>query len=187
MKEIALHILDIAENSLDAGASQIRISLEMTTAGVLELMVDDNGKGMDQATLDKTSDPFFTSRSTRRVGMGIPMLRQHAEMTGGRLEIHSEPGAGTTLKATFIGGHPDIQPLGDIEGCWMLLAAMHQETDILLKCKTMQGEFEISSRQAMAELEAETLDDPTLREDLKRLIRNNLSVIGLTDKIIENK
>lgn len=187
MKEIALHMLDIAENSLDAGATRIRIRLELTPAGLLEFAVADNGRGMDAATLNRTADPFFTSRTTRRVGMGIPLLRQHAELTGGNLEVHSKEGVGTTLKANFMAGHPDMQPLGDIEGCWMLLAAMHQQVDINLQCKTEYGEFEISSIQVLEELDVENLADTTLKTALKRLIRNNLSAIGLTDKIIDYK
>jgi len=187
MKEIALHVLDITENSLDAGATMIRINIKLTSKGMLEISIQDNGRGMDKETLDRTADPFFTSRTTRRVGMGIPMFRQHAELTGGNLEIFSKQGSGTTVKATFIIGHADIQPIGDIEGCWTMLAALHNKVDTILHCETPEGEFEISSEQVKQELEVENIEQPTLKADLKRLIRNNLLAIGLTDKIIDNK
>lgn len=187
MKEIALHLLDIAENSLDAGATKVELVIEMTPEGMLEISILDNGRGMDDETLKMTSDPFFTSRTTRRVGMGIPLLRQHAELAGGGLEIRSEKEKGTELKAVFVAGHPDIQPLGDIEGCWMILAATHNEVNIALRCRTPKGDFEISSEAAKKELEVEHLNESTLRTELKRLIRNNLSEIGLTDENIDNK
>ena len=187
MKEIALHMLDIAENSLDAGATRIKLGLELTSYGMLEFVVEDNGKGMNENILFRTADPFFTSRTTRRIGMGIPMLRQHAEQTGGNLEVLSKVGYGTRLKATFIADNPDIQPLGDIEGCWWLLAAMHKEIDIILECKTVHDGFIISSKQVLTELNVDDLHETTLKADLKRLIRNNLTAIGLKDRIIENK
>jgi anti-sigma regulatory factor (Ser/Thr protein kinase) len=187
MKEIALHLLDIAENSLEAGATRVELVLELTSGGLLEVSILDNGRGMDKDTLKRISDPFFTSRTTRRVGMGIPLLRQHAELTGGKVEIFSEKGKGTELKAVFVTGHPDIQPLGDIEGCWTMLAAFHHGVDIVLRCKTPEGEFDISSELAKQELGVEQLDGSELKTDLKRLIRNNLSAIGLTDGNIDNK
>jgi len=185
MKEIALHMLDIAENSLEAGATRVELVLELSAGGMLELSILDNGKGMDDETLKMTSDPFFTSRTTRRVGMGIPLLRQHAELAGGGLKIHSEKGKGTELKAVFVAGHPDIQPLGDIEGCWMILAAMHNEVNIELRCSTPKGGFAISSELARQELEVEHLNESSLRTELKRLIRNNLAAIGFTDGNID--
>jgi anti-sigma regulatory factor (Ser/Thr protein kinase) len=185
MKEIALHLLDIAENSLEAGATVVELVLELTPGGMLEISILDNGRGMDDETLKMTSDPFFTSRTTRRVGMGIPLLRQHAELTGGHVEIRSEKGKGTELKAVFVAGHPDIQPLGDIEGCWMMLAAFQHEANIVMRCKTPKGDFEISSEQAKQELDVERFDKSELKEALKRLIRNNLAAIGFNDGNID--
>ena len=187
MKEIALHMLDIAENSLDAGATKVEMVLELTAGGMLEISILDNGKGMDNEMLKMASDPFFTSRTARRVGLGIPLLRQHTELTGGGLKISSEKGKGTELKAVFVAGHPDIQPFGDIEGCWMILAAAHNEVNIELRCSTPKGDFKISSELARAELEVEHLNESSLRTGLKRLIRNNLADIGFTDENIDNK
>ncbi len=187
MKEIALHLLDIAENSLEAGATRIRIKIVVTPQGILEILIEDDGKGMDKEMLERTADPFFTSRTTRRVGMGIPMFRQHAELAGGSLAIFSKQGEGTTLRATFVVGHPDIQPFGDVEGSWVMLAALHNKVDIILQCETPKGTFEISSNQVKQELDIENINEIELKSDLKRLIRNNLLAIGLTDKKIDNK
>ncbi len=177
MKEIALHILDIAENSVCAGASEVRIHLEQKSQW-LKICIEDNGKGMDATELERTADPFYTSRTTRKVGMGIPLFRQHAEMTGGRLEIRSISGEGTMVEAWFEKDHPDRQPLGDMEGCWMLLATMNQEIDWKLELKTDSGEFAISTPEIRKELEIEEISGWELTESLKRLIRNNIYELG---------
>jgi len=181
MKELALHILDIAENSIAAGAGRIGIDLSLDgKTGRFQLVVTDDGRGMDRETVRRTADPFFTSRTTRRVGMGIPLLRQHAEMTGGMLEIRSEERRGTMLKATFNAGHPDIQPLGDVEGCWWLLASGNPSVDVVLRCRTDRGIFELGSFRVKEELELGELSGSELGDQLKRLIRNNLDDIGLS-------
>jgi hypothetical protein len=173
-------MLDIAENSLAAGASRIELSVELDRKrDRLRMQITDNGKGMNSEVLERISDPFFTSRTTRRVGMGIPLIRQHAEMTGGSVEIHSEERRGTRLTAEFVHGHPDLQPLGDIEGCWFLLAAANPGIDILLRCSTELGEFEIGSEQVLKELQLENLSGVEIGVQLKRLIRNNLEEIRL--------
>ncbi|MCA1746386.1 MAG: ATP-binding protein, partial [Bacteroidales bacterium] len=167
MKEIALHILDIAENSITAGASRVELSIELKEADrELRLEISDNGKGMSEEMLNRTADPFFTSRTTRKVGLGIPLLRQQAEMTGGWVELHSELNRGTQVTASFDAGHPDIQPLGDIAGCWWLLASGNPKTDIVLKCTTEHGNFVMGSAQVREELEIERLAGNELKEQL---------------------
>lgn len=174
-----MHILDIAENGITAGADRIVLGIELKKDNKLRVEIRDNGKGMSREMVAMTADPFFTSRTTRKVGLGIPLLRQHAEMTGGRVEIHSKEHEGTTVIADFDAGHPDIQPPGDIAGCWWLLAAGNPETDVILRCKTEGCDFEIGSLQVLDELEIERLNGSELREQLIRLIQNNLEEIGL--------
>ena len=115
MTEFSLYVLDIAQNSVTAGASRIDISLEQE-GGVLTFTVRDDGRGMSGEFLDKALDPFTTTRGTRKVGLGLPFLKQLAEQTGGSLSLESEPGAGTALAATFGAGHIDMPPLGDWPG-----------------------------------------------------------------------
>ena len=108
---------------MQAGADHILISLKKEdSCGLLNVCLKDNGRGMSQEEKEHSLDPFFTSRTTRKVGLGIPLIRQHAEMTGGSVKIVSEEGKGTRVKASFGWSHPDRQPLGDLEGCWVLLA-----------------------------------------------------------------
>ncbi len=117
MIELALHILDIAENSTRAHASFIEITIvEDLTADVFSFEIRDNGSGMDQETLRKAMDPFYTTKKVRKIGLGLPMLAQAAERAGGRFEIESAPGVGTRVYARFRHSHIDRQPLGDIPG-----------------------------------------------------------------------
>lgn len=117
MRELALHILDIAENSISAGASRIRISVEENLdKDRLTITIEDNGKGMDAETLAKITDPFITSRTTRKVGLGIPFFKAAAESCEGHFKIQSQPGHGTTVTAEFKRSHIDRMPLGDLAG-----------------------------------------------------------------------
>lgn len=181
MKELALHMLDIAENGIAAGATRIILGIEEEkSTSLLKLWIEDNGKGMDNETLSRTADPFFTTRTTRKQGLGIPLFRQHAELTGGSMNISSIVGEGTRVNAVFDSSHPDIQPLGDIEGCWLLLASMNPGIDIVLKLYTENGEFQISSSEVRELLDTEEIKGQELSSQLKRLIRNNIEEIGLT-------
>ena len=178
MKEIALHILDIAENCIAAGADKVGISLgDDAETGVRTLRIRDNGKGMSQDEIRKASDPFFTSRTTRRVGLGIPLFRQHAEMTGGELNIVSRKGEGTVVTATFNRLHPDCQPLGDLEGSWVLLVSSNPGIEWELACRTREGEFSISTSEIRQELDVELIRGSELMNALKRMIRNNLDAL----------
>lgn len=115
MEDISLHILDIVENSIAAGADKVRISVnEDRENDVVSIEIKDNGKGMSQATLKKAPDPFFTRKKTRKVGLGLSLLRQAAEMANGKFFIKSKKGGGTTVTANFQYSHIDRQPLGDI-------------------------------------------------------------------------
>ncbi len=115
MKDLSLHILDIAENSIRAGAKLVEISvIEDAGEDVLILQIKDNGKGMEQGTMSEAVDPFFTTKSGKRIGMGIPLLAQASREAGGKFEISSTPEIGTRISATFRYSHPDRKPLGDI-------------------------------------------------------------------------
>ncbi|MDY0239984.1 MAG: ATP-binding protein, partial [Bacteroidales bacterium] len=111
MNDLALHLLDIVQNSLAAGATFITVRIEENPCkNFLIISVEDNGCGMNEEQLQKLSDPFFTSRTTRRVGLGVPLLRQTAEQSGGYLEVVSQPGKGTCLTACFQYDHLDRPP-----------------------------------------------------------------------------
>ena len=116
MEDLSLHILDIVENSIEAKASEIGIMVdEDIKKNLLTIEIKDNGKGMDEETLKKVTDPFYTTRSTRRVGLGLPLLAQATKESRGTFEIESKVDVGTKIKATFQYSHIDRKPLGDIE------------------------------------------------------------------------
>ncbi len=110
-----MHILDIVENSIRAGAKEVEIHIdEDTAADRLVIEINDDGAGMDQATLQKALDPFYTTKSVRKVGLGLSLLREAARAAGGDMTVRSEPGKGTRVKAIFQHGHIDRQPMGDL-------------------------------------------------------------------------
>jgi len=181
MKEIALHIMDIAENGIRAGAATIRISIvEEGVPAFLKIRIGDDGKGMNKEELSLVEDPFFTSRTTRKVGLGIPLLRQQAEMAGGGIKIQSKSGVGTTIVASFREDHPDRQPLGDLEGCWILLASANPDIEWVLNIKSGAGDFSISTSEIRQAMEIEVISGGELLGQLKRMIRNNIDELGLT-------
>jgi anti-sigma regulatory factor (Ser/Thr protein kinase) len=117
VQEIALNILDIAQNSVKAGASLIEISVGIdTVADTLTVTIADDGCGMDEEQLKRVTDPFFTTRTTRKVGMGVSFFKMAAELTGGKFDIRSQKGVGTVVTAGFTLSHIDRMPLGDVNG-----------------------------------------------------------------------
>ena len=115
MEDLSLHILDIVENSIRAGAKEVEIHIdEDTAADRLVIEINDDGAGMDQATLQKALDPFYTTKSVRKVGLGLSLFREAARAAGGDMTVRSEPGKGPRVKAIFQHGHIDRQPVGDL-------------------------------------------------------------------------
>ena len=128
MQDISLHILDIAENSIAAAASRITVAItEDTKRDLLTVEIRDNGRGMDEKTLQSALDPFYTSKPGKRIGLGIPLLAQAAREGGGSFDIASKPDGGTKLVATFKLSHPDRKSLGDVDGTVRILQLTHPE------------------------------------------------------------
>ncbi|MBQ3668788.1 MAG: ATP-binding protein [Clostridia bacterium] len=115
MNEISLYILDLVQNSITAGAKHIRISITVdTTADSLTIVIEDDGCGMSKELLSRVTSPFTTTRKTRKVGLGIPMIMQLCEMCEGRFHIDSAPGKGTVLTLAFKASHVDLPPMGSL-------------------------------------------------------------------------
>lgn len=155
MKELSLNILDIAKNSTRAGASLIEILLVSDEKGFLTMTIRDNGCGMDEETLRRVSDPFYTTRTTRKVGMGLPLLRMACEGTGGTLTITSsvkEEDHGTTLVATFDSTHIDFAPIGDVVSSIVILIAGDPDCDFVFLDKTPEREVLLDTRELRAVL-----------------------------------
>ncbi len=131
MEDLSLHILDIVENSVAAASTEVGIRIvEETPKDRLLLEISDNGRGMSREMQSEALDPFFTTRTTRRVGLGLPLLVQAARESGGTLELHSAPERGTIVSAEFQLSHPDRKPLGDLAATLRAILAGRPELDL---------------------------------------------------------
>lgn len=149
MEDLSLHILDIAENSINGSARTIEIIInEDRDKDLLTIEIKDDGKGMDEKTVKKALDPFFTTRKTRRVGLGLSLLAQAAEESGGKLELNSIPRAGTTVRATFRMSHPDCKPMGDINETMRMLVAGHPEINFVYEHHKDNSIYRFDTREA---------------------------------------
>lgn len=132
MRELALHILDIAQNSIAARASLIEIKIEEELANDrFTITLTDDGRGISENDLQHVADPFFTTRKTRGVGLGLSLLGQAAERTGGKLVVSSRVGVGTKVDAVFQHSHIDRAPLGDIQGTILALIVLNPQVDFI--------------------------------------------------------
>lgn len=148
MKELSLHILDIVQNSIVAGASVVTLEITEDTAGdVLEFIVTDNGKGMSPDFMQRVMDPFTTSRTTRKVGLGLPLLKHACEACGGSLQITSTVGEGTVVTARFGYSHIDRQPLGDMAQTMHGLMTSHEAVDFVYRHTKDQVTFSADTRE----------------------------------------
>lgn len=171
MEDLALHILDIAQNSIEAGATALEIDLlEYPSSDQLIIEVRDNGRGMDAAAIARATDPFYTTRTTRRVGLGLSLLSEAARAAGGRIEIESRPGAGSRVRAIFQYHHIDRAPVGDLETTLMVLLAGHPDLDIRFKhCVGSEG-FEVNTQVLRSSSAYPASPDglATLRESIRK-------------------
>ncbi|TET47342.1 ATP-binding protein [candidate division TA06 bacterium] len=139
MEDISLHILDIVENSIAVSASRVEITVvEDMEKDLLLVEIKDNGQGMSEERLEKVLDPFFTTKSVRKVGLGLPLLAQAARQSGGDIEIESKVGIGTRVKATFQHSHPDRKPLGDIPETMRILRAGNPDIEFVYKYEKIE-------------------------------------------------
>ena len=146
MREIALHILDIAQNSVTAKATKIGIEVhEDVENDVLRVVISDNGCGMDAEFLKKVIDPFTTKRTTRKVGLGIPLFKAAAEMTGGSFDIKSEVGKGTVVTAIFGYSNIDRQPLGDMADTILGLITSYEDIEFNYRHSVGDEVFSLST------------------------------------------
>jgi hypothetical protein len=196
LDEISLHILDVAENSLMAGADLVEIDLEQDApADRLRLRIRDNGRGISPEDLARVTDPFFTTRTTRDVGLGLALLLQTAEQTGGAFAIDSTPGRGTDLSVEFGLSHIDRPPLGDMAGTLVNLIIGRPEVDFVYRQRVVNGqgrgqspsgdgpevsEFELDTREIKAALDGVPLSHPEVIDFLRDSVTAGLE--DLTDQ-----
>ena len=178
MKELSLHLLDIAQNSVSAGARHIDLSLEEDAQRDCRMVVADDGKGMTPEFLAQVTDPFTTTRTTRPVGLGLPLLRLAAEQTGGRLEIESQVGVGTTVTALFRTGHIDCPPPGDLPSTVALLIQGAPEVEWTYRHTTPKGTFTLDTRELRSILGPDVpLSEPAVTQWIREYLQEQEQTI----------
>ena len=164
MIELSLHLLDMVQNSIEAGASKIEIKiLEDFKADLLVMEIGDDGRGMSEEQIARVLDPFYTTRTTRHIGLGLPLLQEACRRCEGNLEIHSQPGKGTTIQATFRHSHIDRAPLGNIPSVLMTVLFAEKKIDWLYVHQVNQEEFRLESSDIRKELVDVPITHPKVR------------------------
>lgn len=175
MEDLSMHILDIAENSISAGATRVEIIMVEDEPGdLLSLEIRDNGSGMDEDLLSRVTSPFATTRITRNVGLGLPFLAQSAEMAGGKLEIESKRGAGTRVRSTFRLSHIDRIPMGDMETTLMTLCVGNPEVDFAFTYIKGDRTFDFETKEIREQLDGVPLHHPEVMRAMRAMIREGI-------------
>lgn len=178
MRELSLNILDIVENSVKAEAKIVYIDV-IAKDNVLTISIKDDGKGMSDEFLSRVTDPYTTTRTTRKVGMGLPFLKMEAEMAGGTFDIRSKLGEGTTVTTTFAIDHIDRPPLGDLGETMSILISNGDEVDYVLHFVFNETDFVFDTRELKEQLDGVPMDEPEVLLFIKNYIRENTPHGGL--------
>lgn len=176
MRELSLHILDVLENAVEAEATRITLTIDEDIArDRLTITVQDNGKGMTPETLARVLDPFFTTRQTRHVGLGLPLLAAAAERAGGGVQVSSEPGVGTTVTATFQLRHWDRAPLGDLAGTLLAVLLARARVDLVYVHRVGAREFRLDTAELRRVLGDVPFTEPSVRDWLRKYLREGIA------------
>jgi len=175
LRELALHILDIAENGISAGANRIEITVdEARSQDRLSIVIRDNGHGMPPQKIRRLTDPFVTTRTSRRVGLGLPLFAAAATRCDGDLQVRSELGKGSEVTATFRFHHIDRAPVGDMAGTIMTLIVGNPHIDVIYSHIVDGESFELDTRDIRRELGNIGLDEPIVVRYITESIRSSL-------------
>lgn len=179
MRDLSLHLLDLVQNSIAAGADIINILIDEDKKNDwLRIGIEDNGRGMDKKTIEKVTDPFYTSRTSRRVGLGLPLFQAAAEACGGNLTVESEIGKGTSIKANFRLGHIDRPPFGRLDDSIITLILCNPGIDFVYNHKTNYGEFKLDTREIREVIEGISIENPEIIGWIQSYIKEGLNEIN---------
>lgn len=174
MNDLSLHVLDIVQNSITAGANLIGIEvIEKITENTLTIRISDNGKGMSPTQLAQVTNPYFTTRTTRKVGLGVPLFKQNAEMSGGSFCIESNTEKGTVVTAMFGYNHLDRPPLGDMANTVILLASSNPAIDFIYTYQRNEQTYIFDTREVKEALDQIPINEPQIIRMLTEMIREN--------------
>ena len=178
MRDISLHLSDIVQNSITAGASRVEIGFCLDMRKVLTVSVRDDGCGMSPELLERVQSPFTTTRTTRKVGLGIPLLTQNARLSGGDIRIQSEVGAGTLIEATFHTDSIDCLPVGDLaETMATLVLSNPDRPDFILTCSSPEGEMQFSTKEIRVALGGVSLAEPEVYQWILASLKEEIQPI----------
>ncbi len=183
MIQLALHILDIVENSTRAGAKLVTVDIaEDLQQDLLRIDIEDDGCGMSDEELNRVLDPFYTTKEVRRVGLGLPLLCQAAQQCGGRFDIVSKAGSGTKVHAEFRHGHLDRQPMGDMAGAITALIAGNAAVDFVYRHHNGDQVALIDTREIKKEIEGVPINHPEVLNFIREKIVESLEDIGIKNQ-----
>lgn len=186
MRELSLNIMDVVQNSISAKATEISIAVqENTMENTLSIKIGDNGKGMTAEQVKKVQDPFYTTRTTRKVGLGIPLFKMAAEQTGGTFRITSAVNKGTTVLAVFDTSSLDMTPLGDINDTVHLLVMCNPNLDFTFTHQVDDQEFTLDTKEMREMLGHDVpLNHPDVTLWIKSYLNEQDSILfgGATNK-----
>ena len=171
-----MHIMDILQNSTRAKATEITLEVLLDSAqDTLTLIFKDNGCGMSEETVQKVIDPFYTSRTTRKVGLGLPLWKQNSEMTGGSMSIQSKEGVGTTVTAVFGLTHLDTPPMGDLAGTIVLTISAYPDIRFIFHYKRDdEVDYVLDTNEVYEILDGVPINDPDVIASLKEMVEENI-------------
>ena len=178
MRDLSLHILDLMQNSIRAQAKLVSLSVILENDGILSIIIEDDGTGMSEELLARVTSPFATTRTTRKVGLGIPMMAENCRLAGGDLRIESTLGKGTILTATLDTSSIDCLPLGDLPGTVTTLVTMNPDKpEFVLRCKSPKGEMQFDTREIREALQGVPLNEPEIAAWMQESLREEIEPI----------
>ncbi len=178
MRELSLNVMDVAQNSVRAEADLVKITvIESDRNDLLSITIEDNGCGMTEEQVAQVIDPFFTTRTTRKVGLGVPLFKMSAEQTGGSFSIDSKVGEGTKTTASYIKSHVDMTPLGDINSTIAILIRCNPDIDFVFVHTTDKGSFTLDTRELREVLGDVSLDTPDVIEWINEYLKEQSQII----------
>lgn len=182
MEELSLYILDIVQNSVSAGSSQIIISL-LCDEQYMTLKVIDDGCGMDENMIEEVLDPFKTSRTTRKVGLGIPLLKESCEITGGSFSMTSKVAQGTKTYAKYKMSSFNRPPIGNLGQTMAVLMCCNPKVNFVLECQSSKGRYDISTVEIVGVLGDVPISNPNVGDFIERDVNDGISSVFEEDII----
>ena len=180
MQDFSLHILDLVENSITAGATRIEIKIdEDSTQDTITIEIADDGKGMSQEMVEKVLDPFVTTRTTRKVGLGLSLFAQAAHACNGKVVIRSEPGKGTKLVGTFQASHIDLKPWGTMVDTMITLIVGNPDCNFYYRHRKDAFSYDLDTEVIKKELGEIPISHPRVIDLLRSDLKSNLSHMGI--------